>query len=272
MKNHYTQEIWKPSYIQKLFTIASLFMAIPRLETTSPELFQFQWKTLVIFCIMLALLIYNSIHWLLVLFSKNLSCFLIIGGIGFSITNMLCVFCFKKRQWSSFIDNYVYVDRAFNSISERKFEYKKIIFIYLFLHLYFIFTSVLFYFNTSANFSFIYHILLFLQTYYQLFTCLVLITVNVCVRSQYVTINVYLKDALSNSSRTSQLFLLGNFYRLLKESVDNISDVFGWQIMILHAETIVNILGTLSEVYLEKEPIFGLIQIQQSVFTVSLEK
>lgn len=260
----------KTKHLQKLFLIAEALKCTPCLQ--GHRTMQ-QWKSITLLCLMSTLIIYNIIHWMMLLFKKTLSFLLIIISVSFIIINIMCAIGNKRDIWIQFVHNFSQVDEILDGTSEntnRTKEYGKIISIYISVHVYFIICSLQFYTKNADDLNFFFHILMFLQNYYQLFTCLIIITVNVSIEFQYYRIVRYLHEGpLRSSVGFCGLNQLEDLCVMMKQTVDHVSDIFGWQLMVVHGQAIINLLGLLSEITLTHQSLFAVIQMQQSVFTVS---
>lgn len=258
-------------HLQKLLSLAESFKFTP---CSLLNQFQQEWKSVTLLCLMLFVIIYDSVHWLICLFRKTLTFLQITTGVIFIIVNIVCSIWNKKAPWRQFVRNFSQVDNILSGISSvttRRNEYAKIIFIYISVNVYFLSCFILYYLNNSEDLHSVFHILMFFQNYYQLFTCLVIITINISIEFQYYRIIYCLGKGTTHSSVMFHVLnVLEDLCIIMKETVDNISDVFGWQLMIVHGQAIINLLGLLSEVTLAKQHLFGVLQMQQSVFTVSI--
>lgn len=259
-------------HLTQLLTTGKLLLSIPQSQFNHTEKkFKQQWKSLITLYVVLVIAIFNSIFWSLVFYKKVLEILQVVSGVSFLLTNIISVIWIKKHSWYMFCQHYFELDTTLNdtTIASGNKVFSNI-FIYLIIHIYFIASSTAYYLNSPYNNHIFYHILMFLQNYYQLFTGLIIITINMCIKCQYLKINTYLQEVnLHSCSLLPQLQLISDQYRMNKECVNNVTDVFGWQLMILHGQTIINILGFLSEVISARQSPFGVLQLANSVFTVS---
>lgn len=260
-------------HLQTLFSYAEFLKCIPqqRLQQSETDL-KALLASIIVVVLVSALTIYNCVQWLLRFYKRKLCLLQLIGAVSFVISNLYAI-CVKRVPLQEFMENYYEVDQILNKkrLASRNGEYIKLILIYIFVHIYLIVFSLLFYYNNTSRLNLGLHSLMFLHNYYQVVTITIIITVNVCMKFQYSRINKYLlDDSLYNSNLYSVLNLVEHLYWKMKKSVDDITDVFGVQLVIMHGQAVINLLGTLSEVALSKQSLFGVIQIQQSVFTVSV--
>lgn len=255
--------------LKKLFRIGGLFIIIPSSECG--QYWKNQWQALRVLILASVLAIHSIIHLFITLQKKTLLLLQILSEAAFLITNILCVTWIKRDPWFAFFHKYLQVDTSLNEIIivGRKREYVKLIIIWLVIHIHLIVFSLQYYYSNSNNVHLVYEFSMLVQIYYRLFTCLIIITTNICIKFQYYRINSYLKGLdWHNSNTFPHLSLVEALYKLMKESVDNLTDAFGWQLVMLHGQAIINMLR-FSEMYAANHPIRGSIQVQESLFTVS---
>lgn len=261
-------------HLEKLFSFGEFLKCIPLRQLQNSKIdFKDLWASVIVVGLVLALTIYNSINWLLQ-FYKRTSWFLqLISAVSFLVFNLYASWV-KRGPWQGFLESYYQVDQILNKklIFKRNGEYIKLISIYIIVHTYLIVFSLQFYCNSTSDLNLGFHLLMFLQNYYQVVTSTIIITINVSIKFQYSRINKHLMDdSLYNSNSDKVLNSVEHLYWMMKKSVDDFTDVFGWQLVIIHGQIIINLLGILSEVALSKQNFFGVIQMQQSVFTVSMQ-
>lgn len=256
------------NHFGKLLNVFEIFALAPDFQ----ENYKTRWKQIIIFGIGSTLFIHNTIYSLLAFRTRLLCLLQLLSGILYQITNTVCVFWLKRHVWSEVVASYTKVDIDLDrsSVVNRKKDYIKLIMIFVVVKFYLIVSFLQYYFNNQDDLNIIYHITMFLQICYQLMTYFLIIFINIFLKIQYRKINSYLERATwDRSCILPQLNLVERSFIMMKVTVDNVNDVFGWQIMILHGRSLINLLGLLSEVSLKNKSVFGLVQWQESVFTVS---